>query len=95
MARAWGARIMGTAQKLGVGLLYSAIALSGAVYAVFELHETDRLFHFLKELMPALLILVLVFVIYGLVQAAASVLEVLRGTSRAAHATLHMNYGKK
>jgi hypothetical protein len=86
---------MSTAQKLGVGLLYAAIALLGAVYAVFELHQTDRLIHFFEELMPALLILVLVFVIYGLVQAVTSVLKMLRGASRAAHATLHMNYGRK
>ncbi|MGH9553489.1 MAG: hypothetical protein ACRD3W_29170 [Terriglobales bacterium] len=86
---------MSTAQKLGVGLLYAAIALSGAVYAVFELHQTDRLVHFFKELMPALLILVLVFVIYGLVQAVASFLKVLRGTSLAAHATLYADYGRK
>jgi mannose/fructose/N-acetylgalactosamine-specific phosphotransferase system component IID len=86
---------MSMAQKLGVGLLYAAIAVSGAVYAVFELHQTDRLLHFFKELMPALLVLMLVLVIYGLVQAVTSVLQILRGASRAAHATLHMNYGRK
>ena len=84
-----------TRRTLGVGLIYAAMALSGAVYGLFELHQTDWLLHFFKELMPALLILALVLVIYGLVQAIASVLRQIRGASRAAHATLHTNYGRR
>jgi hypothetical protein len=68
---------MSTTQKLGVGLLYASIAVLGAGYAVFEDHQTHRLAHFLKEIMPAVLILILVLGIYGLVQTALSILREL------------------
>jgi hypothetical protein len=86
---------MSTTQKLGVGLLYASIAVLGAGYAVFEDHQTHRLAHFLKEIMPAVLILILVLGIYGLVHTALSILRELSGVSQAAHATLHVDYGKQ
>lgn len=86
---------MSTAQRLGLGLVYTAIAASGAAYAFFEHHQIYRLAHFIREAMPAFLILTLVSLIYGLFQTVVSVLKELNGVSRAAHATLHADYGKK
>jgi hypothetical protein len=85
---------MSPAQKLGVGLLYAAIAVSGAAYAVLENHEVDRLAHFFKETVPALLVLILVLVVYGFVRRALSIFKELSGASQAAHAALHVDYGK-
>jgi hypothetical protein len=48
---------MSTAQRLGVGLFYVAVAVSGAAYALFEHQQTDRLGVFIKETTPALFIL--------------------------------------
>ncbi|MGH9552894.1 MAG: hypothetical protein ACRD3W_26170 [Terriglobales bacterium] len=56
---------MSTAQRLGVGLFYAAVAVLGAVYALYEHHQAHLLISFLKEMMPAFLILFLVFVVYG------------------------------
>ena len=84
---------MSKAQKLELGLLYAAITLSGAVYALYELHQIDRLVHTLDKLMPPFIFLVLVLVIYGLVRMAASVLKGISGVCQAAHATLYANYG--
>ena len=86
---------MSTARKLGLGLFYAAIAGLGAAYAVFEQHQANRLVHFLNEMMPSFLILILVFIIYGLLRTAVSLLKELNGVSRAVHATLHVDYGKK
>jgi membrane associated rhomboid family serine protease len=86
---------MSTAQKFAVGLFYAAIAGLGAAYAVFEHHQANRLVHFVNEIIPSFLILILVFFVYGLFRTAVSVLKELNGVSRAAHATLHMDYGKK
>jgi len=83
---------MNKAQKLELGLLYAAITLSGAVYALYELHQIDRLLHALKELMPPLIFLVFVLVICGLFRMAASVLKGISGVCQAAHATLYANY---
>ena len=55
---------LSTAQKFGVGLLYAAIAVLGAAYAVFEDHQANRLVPVIKEMMPAFLILALVVVVY-------------------------------
>ena len=72
------------------------MALLGAVYAIFEYHQANWLgHHSIKEVMPAFLILILVFVVYALLRTVVSVLERLNGVSRAAHATLHADYGKK
>jgi mannose/fructose/N-acetylgalactosamine-specific phosphotransferase system component IID len=86
---------MSTAQRLGVGLFYAAMAVLGAAYAVFEHHQASRLAHFIKDVMPAFLILILVFVVYALFRTVVSVLKELNGVSRAAHATLHADYAKK
>jgi mannose/fructose/N-acetylgalactosamine-specific phosphotransferase system component IID len=86
---------MTTAQRVGVGLFYAAMAVLGAAYAVFEHHQADRLTHFIKELMPAFLVLILVLAVYGLLRKVVSVLKELNGVCRAAHATLHANYSKK
>ena len=86
---------MSTARKLGLGLFYAAIAGLGAAYAVFEHHQANRLVHFINEMMPSFLILILVFVVYGLFRTAVSVLKELNGVSLAAHATLYVDYGKK
>ena len=84
---------MSKAQKLELGLLYAAITLSGAVYALYELHQIDRLVHSLDKLMPPFIFLVLVLVIYGLFRMAVSVLKGISGVCQAAHATLYANYG--
>lgn len=86
---------MSTAQRLGVGLFYAAMAGLGAAYAIFENHRANWLGHSIKEVTPAFLILVLVFVVYALFRMLVSVLKRLNGVSRAAHATLHADYGKK
>ena len=86
---------MSAAQRIGVGLFYAAMAVLGAAYAVFEHHQANRLVHFINEMMPSFLILILVFVVYGLFRTAVSVLRELNGVSRAAHATLYVDYGKK
>jgi hypothetical protein len=46
-------------------------------------------------MMPSFLILILVFVVYGLFRTAVSALRELNGVSLAAHATLYVDYGKK
>ena len=86
---------MSIVRKLGLGLLYAAIAGLGAAYAVFEHHQANRLVHSINEMMPSFLILILVFIVYGLFRTAVSVLKQLNGVSLAAHATLHVDYGKK
>ena len=86
---------MSTARKLGLGLFYAAVAGLGAAYALFEQHQANRLVHFLNEMMPSFLILILVFVVYALFRTAVSVVKRLNGVARAAHATLHADYGKK
>ena len=86
---------MSTARKLGLALFYAAIAGLGATYAVFEHHQANRLVHFINEMMPSFLILILVFMVYGVFRTVVSVLKELNGVSRAAHATLHVDYGKK
>jgi membrane associated rhomboid family serine protease len=86
---------MSRPQKLGVGLFYAAIAVLGAVCAIFENHRDNWLGHSIKEVMPAFLILVLVFVVYALFRMLVSVLKRLNGVARAAHATLHADYRKK
>jgi xanthine/uracil permease len=80
---------MSKAQKLELGLFYAAITLSGAVYALYELHQMDRLVHALEELMPPFIFLVFVLVICGLFRMAASVLKGISGVCQAAHATLY------
>ena len=84
---------MSKAQKLELALLYAAITLAGAVYALYELHQIDRLVHALEELMPPFIFLVFVLVICGLFRMAASVLKGISGVCQAAHATLYANYG--
>jgi hypothetical protein len=84
---------MSKGQKLELGLLYAAITLSGAVYALYELHQIDRLVHALEQLMPPFIFLVFVVAIYGLFRMAASVLRGISGVCQAAHATLYANYG--
>ena len=86
---------MSIARKLGLGLLYASIAGLGAAYAVFEHHQANRLVHFINEMMPSFLILILMFVIYRLFRTAVSAVKELNGVSQAAHATLHVDYGKK
>ena len=67
----------------------------GAAYAVFEHHPANRLVHSINEAMPSFLILILAFIVYALFRTAVSVLKQLNGVSLAAHATLHVDYGKK
>jgi hypothetical protein len=86
---------MSMARRLGVVLFYVAIAVLGGAYAVFEHHQVNRLAYFLKEMMPMFLILISVFVVYGLFRTAVSILKQLDGVSRAAHAWLHVDYGKR
>jgi branched-subunit amino acid transport protein AzlD len=86
---------MSAAQKLGVALVYAAVAASGAAYAIFEHHQANRFVHHVKDLMPAFLVLLLVFLVYGLFRTVVSVLEELNGVSRAAEATRHADYGKR
>ena len=75
--------------------MYAAIAGLGAAYAIFEHHQANRLVHFINEMMPSFLILILLFIVYVLFRTAVSVLKELNGVSLAAHATLHVDYGKK
>ena len=75
---------MSKAQTLELGLLYVAITLSGAVYALYELHQIDRLVHALEELMPPFIFIVFVLVICGLFRMAASVLKGISGVCQAA-----------
>src|SRR5690349_821023 len=70
-------------------------ATLGSGYAVFEHHQVNRLTHFIKDIMPIFVILMLVFVVYGLCRTAVSVRKQLDGVSRAAHSWLHVDYGKK
>jgi len=86
---------MNTAQRLGVGLFYAAIAALGAAYALLEHGRANWLVQFFEKLMPILLILALVIAIYRLFRMIASVLRELDGVSRAAHAVLYSNYRKK
>lgn len=85
-------RMSGT-QKLGLGLFYAAMAGLGAAYAIFENHQANQLVHFVNELVPSFLILILVVLVYGLFRRAVSVLKQLNGVSGAAHATLYEDYG--
>jgi hypothetical protein len=78
-----------------VGIFYAAIAVLGAAYALFEQHQASLIVFCLEEMMPAFLILVLVVVVYGLLRTTGAVLKQLNGASRAAHVTLHVDYGKK
>ena len=86
---------MSAAQRLGIALVYAAIAASGAAYAVFEHHQAHRLAHLIRDAMPAFLMLTLVVLVYGLFRTVVSALKELNGVSRAAHATRHVDYGKK
>jgi len=93
-----GDGFMSKAQWLG--LLYGAIAVLGAAYAVFG-HQhavADSMkevsLPLIKEILPFSFLLILALVVYGLFRAAGSVLERLNGISLAAHSTLHTNYGK-
>jgi hypothetical protein len=91
---------MSRAQKLVLVFVYASVAVLGATYAVFEDHQVNRLVHFINEMMssfliPSFLILVPVVVVWGFFRTAVSVRKELDGVSRAAHTTLHMDYGKK
>jgi hypothetical protein len=86
---------MSKAQKVGVGLFYAAIAASGAAYALLEHHQSNWLVRFMEQLISAVLILGLVFAVYGLFRTMASALRELDRVSQAAHANLHVGYGKK
>jgi hypothetical protein len=86
---------MNNAQRLGVALFYAATAALGAAYAIFEQHQANLLGHAIKEVMPALFILIVAFVVFALFRTVVSVLRRLNGVSRAAHATLYADYGKK
>jgi hypothetical protein len=90
-----GGLSVGKARKLGLAPFYAAMALMGAVYAIFEHHQANWLGHSIKEVMPAFLILILVSVVHALLRTVVSVLETLNGVSLAADATLHADYGKK
>ena len=83
---------MSGTQKLGLGLFYAAMAL-GAAYAIFENHQANKLVHFVNELVPSFLLLILVVLVYGLFRRAVSVRKQLNGVSGAAHATLYEDYG--
>jgi hypothetical protein len=94
---------MSKAQRYRLGLLYGAMPVLGAAYAVFEQQRaidwlTDSIkgisLPLMKEILPFFLLLVLALVVYGLFRAAGSVVERLNGISLAAHSTLHTNYGK-
>ena len=101
-----GGTTMTTAQRFRLGLFFAAMPVLGAAYGVFEQQRAiDSLTHSIKEVMPWLIYsmkevvllslpLILALVVYGLFHAAGSVLERLNGVSLAAHATLHVNYGK-
>ena len=85
---------MSAAQRIGLGLfmlrwrvgcsLRSFRASSGQ--SACPLYQRDD---------ASFLILILVFAVYGLFRTAVSVLRELNGVPRAAHATLHADYGKK
>ena len=85
---------MSAAQRLGIGLFYSAMAALGAAYAVFEHHQASRLAHFIKDAIPAFLILIVALIAYAFFRIVISALKELDGISRAAHATLYADYGK-
>ena len=93
---------MSKEQRFRLGLLYSAIAVLGAAYGIFEQPQAiDRLANsmkqsllLMKEMLPSALLLILALLVYGLFRTAGSVLERLNGVSIAAHSSLHTNYGK-
>jgi hypothetical protein len=94
---------MSKAQSFRLGLLYVAIAVLGAAYAVFEHQQAIGRFTgsmkevwlpLMREMLPFFLLLVLALVVYALCRGAASILERVNGISLAAHTTLHRDYGK-
>jgi mannose/fructose/N-acetylgalactosamine-specific phosphotransferase system component IID len=86
---------MSRAQRLGVVVVYAAIAASGAAYAFLEHHQASRLVHIIKDVMPAFLVLLLMFLVYAFFRTVVSALKELNGVCRAAHVTRYADYGKR
>src|SRR5262249_16555388 len=72
-----GGAFMSKEQRFRLGLLYSAIAVLGAAYGIFEQPQAiDRLANsmkqslpLMKEMLPSALLLILALVVYGLFRA--------------------------